>query len=125
MELHTLHRYFIDYHMQVVRTHPEFHLAFIKASEFGRMLIQKEEEAFTKREEESAERQRAAMGIVDEEARRKVKFHLVNSNQVNPGEYLDNINRFRPTGISERDSAGIDSQTGLPKPALGDEYPKC
>ena len=56
VELNALHRYAIDYHMEVVRTHPAFHLAFLKASEFARMLIRKEQEAETKREEEFEER---------------------------------------------------------------------
>ena len=74
MELHTLHRYFIDYHMEVVRNYPEYHLAFMKATELARMLIRNEGEAFAKREEENAERQRAAMRIVDEEAKRKIQL---------------------------------------------------
>ena len=117
MELHTLHRYFIDYHMQVVRRHPEYHLAFIKASELARMLIQKEGEAVAKREEEKEERSRAAMRIVDEEAKRKVQFYLLDANQVDPGTYLDNVHRIQPMGFEEGASAGIDTQTGLPKPA--------
>lgn len=95
VELHTLHRYFIDYHMEVVRNYPEYHLAFINASGLARMFIQKEGEAFAKREEENAERQRAAMRIVDEEAKRKVKLYVVEGNQVDPRTYLDNVNRFR------------------------------
>ena len=122
-ELSALHKYAIEYHMQVVRTHPAFHLAFLKASEFARMLIRKREEADTKKEEESEERKRAAMRIADEESRRKVKLHMINENQVDPSEYLDNINRFRPIGLSARDSAGIDSFTSLPNPVLHDESP--
>ena len=63
------------------------------------------------------------MRIVEEESKRKVKFYLLNSNQVDPSEYLDNVNRFRPTELSDGDTAGIDSFTGLPKPVLIDESP--
>ena len=86
-------------------------------------LFKKEGEAFAKREEENAERQRAAIRILDEEAKRKVKLYLVDENQVDPGTYLDNVNRFRPIGVADNNSAGIDTQIGLPKPAFVDDSP--
>ena len=41
MELHIPHRFFIEYHMEVIRVYPEYHLAFVKASELSRILIQR------------------------------------------------------------------------------------
>ena len=74
VELNAINRLFLDYHMKVVQHYPEFHLVFLKASELTRMLMKKEGVVFAKREEESEERGRAAMRIVEEEENRKVKI---------------------------------------------------
>ena len=82
VELNAINRLFLDYHMKVVQHYPEFHLAFLKASELTRMLMKKEGVAFAKREEESEERGRAAMRIVEEEERCKVKMYFTRGNEV-------------------------------------------
>ena len=104
VELNAINRLFLDYHMKVVQHYPEFHLAFLKASELTRMLMKKEGVAFAKREEESEERGRAAMRIVEEEENRKVKMYFTKENEVDELTYLANIRRFQPTEVDEENS---------------------